>query len=210
MRLPLSAVALVVALTPAVARADDAEKLRESSHAWFDGERQSGWLWGGAGLLSLGAATSLHRFGNGSDVGRGMAYPMFAFGGLQTLIGIGSLARGSGRADELDARIAKSPAEARAAEIARMRSLGLAFLGIEIFEAAVVVGAAGYAATRTSPDQAVSRGVALGLATEGGAMLLLDSLAAARAHEYSGSLSSLSITVAPTAGGSLLSLRGAF
>lgn len=210
MRLPISALAFMACLVPTVAQADEPVTLTSASHAWFDGERQSGWLWGGAGLLSLGAATSLYRFGDGSDVGRGMAYPMFAFGALQTAIGIGSLARGSGRADDLDARIARSPEEARKAEIARMRTLGLAFLGIELAETAVVIGSVAYAATRTSPQHDVARGVALGLATEGGAMLLLDSLAAARAHTYSGQLDGLSIQVAPTTAGPGLMVRGVF
>lgn len=206
----LAVAAVAACSAPRLARADDGAAVRTHAHAWFDGERRSGWLWGGVGLLSLGAATGLHRFGAGSDVERGMAYPIGAFGVLQTAIGVGSLLRGSGRADELDALVLRSPEEARRREIDRMRTLRQAFLAIEIVEALVVVGAAGYAATRTSPGQERSRGVGLGLAMEGGAMLLLDGIAAARASVYAGQLDAISLSVAPAAGGRGLSLVGSF
>jgi hypothetical protein len=202
--------ALATSWAPSLAHAQDGAQLRAASHTWFDGERNSGYLWGGAGLLSLGAAGALYRFGNGSDVERGMAYPLAGFGVLQTVIGIGSLLRGSGRADELDARIARSPEEARRSEVDRMRTLNVAFLALEIVETALVVGAVSYAATRTRPDQAFSRGVGLGLAIEGGVMLLLDSLAASRAHTYSGQLDAMSFTAAPGSSMQSMSFRGAF
>ena len=50
MKLPWAA----LALAPRPALADDAAPLRSAAHEWFDGERRSGYLWGGAGLLSLG------------------------------------------------------------------------------------------------------------------------------------------------------------
>lgn len=185
--------AAVSSACPAEALADDGTRLRESAHAWFDGERNSGFLWGGAGLLSLGAATALHRFGNGSDIERGMAYPMFAIGGLQTLIGIGALLRGRGRENDLDTRIAASPEEARKSEVARMKTLQAAFLAIEIVEALIVVGGATFAATRGEGHE-LARGVGLGLAIEGGSMMLLDSFAASRAHTYAGQLDALAPT----------------
>jgi hypothetical protein len=193
-----------------VSFAEDGAELRARAHEWFDGERRSGFVWGGAGVLSLGAAAGLWRFGNGSDVERGMAYPLAAFGVLQTAIGIGSLARGHGREAELDALVARSPEEARSREIDRMRTLEGAFLAIEIAEVALLVGGATYAATRTREDQGLSRGVGLGLAMEGGLMLLLDSLAAARAHRYSGQLGEMSFSAVPAPGSQSVSFRGAF
>jgi hypothetical protein len=213
-RAPVSIVALTALLAsltgPRPALADDGTTLRSSSHAWFDGERQSGYLWGGAGVLSLGAAAGLHRFGNGSDVERGMAYPIAGFGLLQAAIGVGSLLRGSARADALDADIARSPEEARKSEIDRMRTLRGAFVGIEIFEAALAIGGVAFAATRTGQDQALARGVGLGLAAEGAVMLLLDSLAASRAERYSGQLDAIRIGETPVTNGLNISMSGVF
>lgn len=192
---------LLVAAWTTDARADDAAaKLRSSGHAWYAGERDSGYLWGAAGLTSVGAAAGL-RFGDGSDVARGMSSPMAGFGALQLAIGVGSLLQRRARVDALDASIARSPADARAAEIARMRTLGTAFFAIEVVEAAVLIGGASYAATRTAEGQAHARGVGLGLAIEGGAMMFLDALAAARASRYAGQLDAIDVAVVPSAGG---------
>ncbi len=199
-----------LALAPRPALADDAAPLRAAAHEWFDGERRSGYRWGGAGLLSLGAAGSLYGLGKGDDTARGMAYPLAAFGLLQTAIGVGSLARGRGRDDAFDAQVARSPVEARQSEIARMKAVNGAFLAIELVETAVVVGAASFAATRTRADQGLARGVGLGLAMEGGLMLLLDALAAARAHSYAGKLDALSVSASAAQGVRWLSVQGAF
>lgn len=200
-RLVGACTALSFAACTTDARADDAaDKLRTSGHAWYAGERDSGYLWGAAGLASVGAAGAL-RFGDGSDVGRGMSSPLAGFGALQLAIGVGSLLQRRARVDALDASIARSPADARAAEIARMRTLGTAFFAIEVVEAAVVIGGASYAATRTAPGQAHARGVGLGFAIEGGAMMFLDALAAARASRYAGQLDAIDVAVVPAAGG---------
>jgi hypothetical protein len=202
--------ALGVLGSPALARADEGAPLRAAAHEWFDGERRSGYLWGGAGVLSLGAAASLHRFGRGSAQERGMAYPLAAFGLLQTAIGVGALLRSNDRVDRLDAHIARSPEDARRSEIDRMRTINTAFLAIEVVEALVLVGGVTLAATHQKPEQGVTRGVGLGFALEGGLMMLLDSLAASRARTYAGKLDTLSFSGTSQQGVRYFSLRGSF
>ncbi len=192
----------------AIATTNDPAALRQSAHDWFDGERHSGYLWGGAGLVSLGAAGALWGAGKDSEIARGMSYPIGAFGLIQTIIGVGSLARSDARANEFDASLAQSPEKTRQNEISRMRTLNGFFLAIEIVELAVLVGGVSFAATHREAGQETARGVGLGLATEGGAMLFLDSMAAARAHGYAGQLSMLSFSARFTPGGA--SLVGSF
>lgn len=206
-----SLLAWAVLLGTKPARADDVAALRAPAHAWHDGERRGGYLWGGVGLASVGAALSLHRFGHGSDIERGMAYPLGAFGLVQTGIGIGSLLRSNARLDDLDARIARSPEEARRSELSRMRTWNSLFLGVKIVETAVLLGGAAFAATRRGERQELARGIGLGLAMQGGLMLFLDSVAASRAATYTGALESLSFTPpTTTTGGQWLSYRGSF
>lgn len=208
MRLPAAA-AVWIALTTAStsARADDAAPLRDAGHAWLDGERSSGFLWGGAGVASLGAGAVAWRSG---DVGRGMSYPLLGFGVLQTGIGIGSLARPRTRDDAFERSVSASPQDTLAKERARMRTVLAAFVAIEVVEAAVVVGGVTWAATKSGPDEKRSRGVGLGLAAEGGAMMLLDGLAALRAARYLGTLDTLRLSVAPLPGARGLAVTGAF
>lgn len=206
--LPLTSLLLALAL-PRAARADQADAFRSAGHAWFDGERSSGYLWGAAGVASLGAAGALY-FQQKSDLARGISYPLAAFGVLQAAIGVGSLARGSARADALDAAIARSPEDARQSEIARMRRVNYAFLAIEIVETALIVGGASFAATRRHEGQELARGVGLGLAMEGGLMLLLDALAASRAHTYAGQLDAFSFGASTTSSARWLSFQGTF
>lgn len=204
--LPLAILAGSVTASSA-GQAEDTSRLHHAAHGWFDGERQSGYLWGGFGLASLGAAGGLWRAGKGSDVERGMAYPMGAFGLLQAIIGVGSLARGDERDSRFDASLARSPEQTRLDELARMRTVNGFFLAIEVVEVAVVAGGSALAATR-GEGQELARGVGLGLAIEGGSMLFLDALAAARAHGYAGQLGSLSFTARVAPGGA--SLVGSF
>jgi hypothetical protein len=186
----------------------DSDALHDAAHAWFKGERQSGYLWGSAGLVSLGSAAALGRFGKGSEIGRGMSYPIGAFGLIQAIIGIGSLARSDARENSFDASLAQSRAETHRNEVARMRTLNGFFLAIELTELAAVVGGVALAGVRRGEGQELARGIGLGLAAEGGAMLFLDAMAAARAHGYAGQLDALTLSARLTPGGA--SIVGSF
>jgi hypothetical protein len=207
----VAAVALgVLGLGMGTAKADPgAGPVGDAMHEYFAGEKRSGWLWGSVGLFAVGTGSALLY--QKTSLTRGMAYPIIAVGAIQTLAGVFLLVGTDSRVAKLDDRLAhESAAIVRDDELARIKRTNTTFLILELVEAALIAGGTTLAIVSHQKGSDVWKGVGVGLAIQGAAMLGLDALASSRSHHYESQLSELSVGVAPGPGASLMTFSGRF
>jgi hypothetical protein len=179
------------------ARADD---LSGAMHSYFEGEKQSGFLWGSVGIVAM--STGGYLLTRKTPITRGAAYPLLAVGAIQTILGGALLLGTDARVRKLDDKMAASPAAFRDEELTRMRGVNRTFVILEIVEAVLIVGGTTLAlATRDT-----WRGVGIGLAIQGTTMLALDALAHRRGGQYERALEGIHIS----ATSQTISLGGVF
>lgn len=174
------ALAFVLAAVTETAHADDV-------HEYYDGERKSGWLWGGFGVAGLGSGIALA--GGQRDFSTGLAGPLIGFGALQTTLGILSLARGPNRIRAIDEELRVDERAFRIRDLERIQKINRAFVALGVVESMLLVTGAIVLGAGASRDVDTIRGLGLGLAIESGVMLLCDSLAHSRAERYESALS---------------------
>jgi hypothetical protein len=182
---------------PRDARADD---LSGAMHSYFEGEKQSGFLWGSVGVLAMSSGGYLLT--RKTPVTRGAAYPLLAVGAIQTILGGALLLGTDSRVRKLDEKLAANPSSFRNEELTRMRGVNRTFVILEIVEAVLIVG--GTALAIASRD--TWRGVGIGLAIQGTTMLALDALAHRRGAQYERALEGISVS----ATAQTISLGGVF
>ncbi len=171
---------LALAFLARTARADDL-------HEYYEGERKSGWLWGGFGVAGLGSGIALAAAQK--DFTIGLAGPLIGFGALQTTIGILTLARGPARMRGIDEELRMGERAFRLRDLERIQKINRAFVGLGVVESMLLVTGAIVLGAGASRDVDTVRGLGLGIAIEAGVMLLCDSLAHTRAERYESSLS---------------------
>jgi hypothetical protein len=176
---------LVLVLVLVVDRSARAQN--ENVHVYYEGERRSGWLWGGFGLAGLG--TGIGMAAAQKDFTTGLAGPLIGFGALQTTIGILTLVRGPGRIRGIDEELRVDAAAFRARDLERIQKINKAFVALGVVESILIVSGAIMLGAGASRDVDSVRGVGLGVAIEAGVMLFCDSLAHARAEHYEQTLS---------------------
>ncbi len=165
-----------------------ANELSSATHTYFEGEKQSGVLWGSVGLLAVSSGGYLLT--RKTPVTRGAAYPLIVVGAIQTILGGALLLGTDARIRKNDDKLAASPQLFRDEELARIRSVNRTFVILEIVEAALIVGGTTLAlATRDT-----WRGVGIGLAIQGTTMLALDALAHARGAKYERALEGVQLS----------------
>ncbi|MEO7093523.1 MAG: hypothetical protein ABI175_09750, partial [Polyangiales bacterium] len=164
----------VLGLGVGVARADPGSApVADAMHDYFAGEKRSAYLWGSVGILAIGTGGAL--LAQKTDLTRGIAYPVIAVGAIQALYGGFLLIATPSRVTKLDERLANdSSAAVRDDELARARKNNTSFLVVEIIEAALIAGGAALAIVSHQKGSDVWKGVGLGLAIQGAAMLGLD------------------------------------
>lgn len=161
------------------ARADDV-------HDYYEGERRSGWLWGGFGVAGLGSGIALAAAQK--DFTTGLAGPLLGFGALQTTIGILTLARGPARMRDLDGQLAADSRAFRIRDYERIQKINNAFVALGVVESFLIVSGAIILGAGASKDVDSVRGLGLGIGIEAAVMYFCDSLAHARAERYESSL----------------------
>lgn len=159
----------------------------EDVHAYYEGERRSGWLWGGFGIAGLGTGIGLAAAQK--DFTTGLAGPLIGFGALQTTIGILTLARGPGRIRGIDEELKVDARAFRAHDLERIQRINKAFVALGVVESILLVSGAIVLGAGASKDVDSVRGLGLGIAIEAGVMLLCDSFAHTRAERYESALS---------------------
>ena len=158
---------------------------QDASRAYFEGERRSGFAWGGFGLVSLG--TGIGFAASGRDVLMGMAGPMIGIGAIQATLGAILLARTPSRIAALDLAWKNDP-HTRDNELSRIRGVNKSFLALGVIESVLIVSGAILLGAGVSRDNDVVRGAGIGTAIEMTTMLFLDSLAHHRSETYERSL----------------------
>lgn len=169
-------------------------------HEYYEGERRSGWLWGSVGVVALGAGTALYL--HKTDLTRGMSYPILAVGAIQTAAGVVLLLRTDGQIAKNEERIAASEKTFRDEDLARIKRTNTSFLVLEIVEGVLILGGATLAIVSSSKGSDTWKGVGIGLAIQGAAMLGLDGLASMRSHRYEHALEGITVSVSPAIVGS--------
>jgi len=170
-------------------------------HDYFAAEESSGYLWGGVGLAALGGGAVLLT--RDSELARGMSYPILAVGLIQTVVGGVLLIRTDAKIEDNDRKLAQNERVFRDDELARIKRVNSTFLVLEIAEAAIIAGGATLAIASKNERW---KGVGLGLAIQGVAMLTLDGVASARAHRYQEALEHVTVSVSP----GMLTIAGSF
>jgi hypothetical protein len=173
-------------------------QMTEDMHAYFHGEKWEGPVFFGAGLASAGIGAALIT--RDDALARGAAYPVFGIGLIQLIVGAVVFLRTDAQVARLDKELATNPAKFKKDESARIKSVNTEFIALAVVESAFVVGGVAMAAIAAQDGCCRTlQGVGLGLAGQGGAMLMLDAFAAARARDYTDSLRRFDAVGAPGA-----------
>jgi hypothetical protein len=193
------------------AEVDDAigqPAMQDAMHAYFVGEKDQGYFWGGVGALALSAGGYLLT--RKTDFARGMAYPLMVVGVIQLAAGVVLFLRTDAQITALDTSLASSARRFRDAELERIRRVNRTFLILEIAEATLIAGGIGLAGVGASRGNDTMKGVGLGLVMQATAMLALDGVASHRAHVYQSALERFDVAVAPDQRGATIVLGGRF
>jgi hypothetical protein len=166
------------------ARAEDSKN--NDVREYYEGERRSGWLWGGFGIAGLGSGIALAAAQK--DFTTGLAGPLIGFGALQTTIGILTLARGPARIRDIDAQLAADSRAFRIRDYERIQKINKAFIALGVVESFLIVSGAIILGAGVAKDVDSVRGLGLGIGIESAVMFFCDSLAHARAERYEASL----------------------
>ncbi len=182
------------AQTPAQGEAIDAARMTADMHAYFTGERQGGiWLMGaGAPALGLGAGLLVQQ----NSFGRGMAYPLLAFGAIDLIGGLTFYLNSLRRVPRFDREIAGQPSSYRAAELPRMNQVNRQMRLLEAAEISLILAGATLTGVGAVQQQNLLAGIGTGLMLETAVLLLYDQLAARRALRYTETLTRFGVSVA--------------
>lgn len=194
-----AAILLAAVLAPTAAAADpiDGAQMTSSMRRYFDGEKEEGWVFGGAGLLSLGAGSYLLTRDDGMS--QGAAIPNLAVGLVETIFGVVLLVRTEGQIADRRARIAAEPAAWRTEELARIDRVNTTFRILFWSEMVLAVGGTGSAIAAAFAHEPTWEGVSIGIAVQAAVLLVLDLFAAARATRYTGALRDFEPSAPPVA-----------
>jgi hypothetical protein len=178
--------AVAIALAAGDARASE---LQDATHEYFAGEKNSGYLWGSVGLVAIGSGAFLLT--RKTDITRGAAYPLIGVGAIQAILAGALLLGTDARVRKLDEQYVQNPRVFRDDELTRIKGVNRTFLILEIVEAVLIAGGTTLAIASKSDTW---RGVGIGLAIQGAAMLSLDGLAHARAGRYERALEAVTFS----------------
>lgn len=187
-----AAVAILCSSSPAVAQRlppRDLRMEREMRH-YFAGEKAEGWVFAGAGALSIGAG-ALGAFAASDEVYRGAGWPMLVFGSIQLAAGAVLLVRTDRQVRERSDRLLgplPGPSSFYAEEIPRMARVRENFRWLEVTELVLAAAGIGLATYGGLADDRSTFGVGAGIAIESALMLVFDQLAAERAARYDAAL----------------------
>lgn len=195
---PALAIALSLSAT-LPARAEGRGAMADAMRAYLEGEKAQGSWWTGVGLMGVGA--SVAALTQRTSFARGMAYPLGIVGIIQMAYGIGAIARADGVIAKNHQAIAEDAAGFQKTELARIRRSGTGYLIIEIVEGVLIAGGTVLAIVGASTDSDSLKGVGVGLAIQGAAMLTLDGVAHARASRYQNALERFRVAALPSANG---------
>jgi hypothetical protein len=188
--------AQVPPLSPAQAPPVRGERYRMtlSMEDYFEGERAAGYVFLGAGVLSLG--TSAFLFTRGDEMSRGAAFPVAAFGAIDAAVGLVLLVRTSAHIAQRRRSIANDPTSFQRAERARMAGVLRQFTWLEGFEIAFAVTGLGLATYGELDRKPLVTGIGAGLTVQSLVLLGLDFLADRRAARYVDALRDFNPSVA--------------
>ncbi len=191
------AAALTVTSVTSVASAQrkasiDEARMAEDMHAYFHGEKWEGPFFFGTGLAAGAVGAVLVT--RDDDLARGAAYPVFAVGLLQLIVGSALFLKTDAQVAALDQQLATDPAGFKKSETARMAGVNTRFIGVLLFEAAMIAGGATTAIVAAQDGCCRTlQGVGLGLAGQGAVSLSLELFATVRGRDYATSLSRFDI-----------------
>jgi len=171
----------------------DKARMKEDMHSYFHGEKWEGPFFFGAGLAAAGAGTVLVT--RKDEIARGAAYPLYAVGLVQLIVGAVVFLRTDAQVARLDRQLAAKPLEFKSKELTRIKRVNNEFIALAVIESLLVAGGVTTAAVAATHDCCRTlQGVGLGLAGQGAVMLALDLFAAQRAREYTDSLRRFDVT----------------
>lgn len=183
----------------------------EAMDTWFEGERNGSAVLVGAGLLSLGGGVLLAS--EDDDFAKGLGITYGIFGGLELAFAAAYNAGLPGRRADLEGQLRRDPAGTRLAERERMQGVADRFFIYRIAEAVIAGTGVALMIGGTVADEDGATGVGLGLATQGGFILLFDQFVERRAYAYLDHLNAVTPprpVVAVTRDGAAFGLSGSF
>jgi len=163
---------------------------QEETRTYFEGERKSGFLWGGMGLASLG--TGIGFAASKNDLLMGMAGPMIGVGAIQAAFGSVMLFRTPSRVAKLELEWKENPDAIRARERERVAGVNRTFVALGVVESLLLVSGAIVLGAGAAADLDTVRGAGIGIAIEMATFLIGDGLAHRRAEIYERALIPLS------------------
>jgi hypothetical protein len=193
--------ALIALARPASADPATAE-LSQAMQRYFDGEKAEGYAWLELGAGALVAAGSLLE--QRGDLAKGLAWPLVGFGAVQLAAGLWLLGVTDERVAKLRRALDERPEPVRDGERTRIRSVERGFVVLRWAEIALAAGGAATAVAGLAARVDAAAGAGASVLGESALMLLLDGLAARRAHRYAAALDAFSPSVAIAPGGARL------
>jgi len=176
---------LLLALAAQAARYEPAPPPRDfllEMQEYFDAEVTGAKIFVTVGGLALATAAAFAA--SDSDELRSAAIPVGVLALGQIAVGAVVWWRTAAQVEELTASYAQNPAQLRAAEAARMRSVARLLRAVKIAEVALMGIGLGLAVAGGATDEPVLAGVGLGLLGQSTITLSLDMFAASRALRY--------------------------
>ena len=168
---------------PATAARDPSPReVTDAMTTYFHGEKNQGYGWAMAGISGVTLGAGLYALDRPFE--RAASYPLFIVGVIESVVAVLSFARPDGRIKANEERINANPSLFLAEERDRVRTVNRFFVGIELFETAVVVTGIGLVGGGLHEHDKTLQGVGTGLVMQGAAMFLLDSIAHERAERY--------------------------
>jgi hypothetical protein len=176
------------------ARAESAEtaRVRKELHTYYEGEKSGSLQFALPGLVSLGVGTALLAT-DPSDMAKGAAVPVLAFGAIELGAGLVLFLRSDALVARLDGELTRGPTGWKAAETDHLRRVRDQFAALMWTEIAVAGIGAGMAAGGAYAKAPTVQGIGIGLAVESSVLFILDSIAAERAKPYLSSLESFRV-----------------
>ena len=163
----------------------DGPAMTSAMHTYFEGEKDEGVVFFGAGFTALAGGSLLYT--RQTDFARGMMYPVVTIGVLELVVGAVVHFRTDAQVAGLDHDMATDASAYRMRELDRIRKVNTSFKWLKWIELGLTVGGTGVAIFAPR-DQQLLKGIGVGLAVQGVVMLTLDVLAARRAEDYTTAL----------------------
>lgn len=213
--LPPAAIALTLGAlaiaAPSNAHAQSLDpEVTTAMHAYYRGEQRQGIVFMGVGAAGIAGGTALLFVEN--DRARAAAGPLLGFGLIELVAGIAFFARADGQIATRDALIRRDPAGFMRAERTRMLTVNSQLRMLEVIETVIALGGTATALVGAATRNEIAVGLGVGLALEGGVMLMLDRFEHLRAHRFLDTLEAHapSLGVTPLTGGAAVTLAARF